>query len=78
MRKSNLVSNRTEKENVPIATRFRLNRSNLFTVQVRYHDSIYKDSDTTQRQLIGYNPPPQPPEDSAFQILIFGQTVEEL
>jgi hypothetical protein len=75
MRKSNLVSNRTEKENIPIATRFWLDKSNFFTVPVRYHDCIYKDSDATQRQLTGYNPPP---ENSALQILIFAQTVEEL
>jgi hypothetical protein len=77
MRKSNLVSNRTENENAPIATRFRLNKGNFFTVPVRYHDCIYKDSDISQRQLSGYNLPPQPPENSVYQIiLIFGQTVE--
>ena len=58
MRKSNLVSNRTEKENAPIATRFRLNENNFFTVLVRYYDHIYKDSDMPQRQLIGSSPPP--------------------
>jgi hypothetical protein len=75
MRKSNLVSNRTEKENIPIATRFRASRGNFFTVSVRYCDCIYKDLDMPQRQLNGYN---LPPENRVFQMLIFGQAVEEL
>jgi len=32
----------------------------------------------TERQVVGYNLLRQAPKNSVFQILIFGQTVEEL